>query len=299
MRVAQKQSSSAPQIAKALTEMYAAAPPSDVTACLCVHMMYLIIHYIVLYLSYSTVIQHYLVWTVVGVSALVPDRFGWGMRLCCSAPRLLLSDRPLSHSFVITFLCHYLQLRTLGVLFSLCPLLLVIELLILPSPCKGALCASQSPPFYHSTFTFPPAESPDNIISLISTGAGIFVDNGAPAGVLSDNSIVRGGTINFQCRSGSLDTGVGQLVDLDGNTFNIGQNNGVFSVASLGNPVQPGSIRIRTVTSLTAAVQGVYSCRIPDETGNDVDVNIGVYQNGFNSESVHLPVMLYSIGSMY
>ena len=157
----------------------------------------------------------------------------------------------------------------------------MIELLILPSPCKGVLCASQSPPFYHSTFTFPPAESPDNIISLISTGAGIFVDNGAPTGVLPDNSIVRGGTINFQCRSGSLDTGVGQLVDLDGNTFNIGQNNGVFSVASIGNP---GSIRIQTVTSLTADDEGVYSCRIPDETGSDVDVNIGVYQNGFNSK---------------
>ena len=161
----------------------------------------------------------------------------------------------------------------------------MFELLKLPSPCnKGALCASQSPPFYHSTFTFPPAESPDNIISLISTGAGIFVDNGSPAGVLPDNSIVRGGTINFQCRSGSLDTGVGQLVDLDGNTFNIGQNNGVFSVASIGNPVQPGSIRIQTVTSLTADDEGVYSCRIPDETGSDVDVNIGVYRNGFNSK---------------
>ena len=106
------------------------------------------------------------------------------------------------------------------------------------------------------------------------------MDNGSPAGVLPDNSIVRGGTINFQCRSGSLDTGVGQLVDLDGNTFNIGQNNGVFSVASIG----PGSIRIQTVTSLTADDEGVYSCRIPDETGNDVDVNIGVYQNGFNSK---------------
>ena len=161
----------------------------------------------------------------------------------------------------------------------------MIELLILPSPCsKGALCASQSPPFYHSTFNFPPAESPDNIISLISTGAGIFVENGSPTGVLPDNSIVRGGTIYFQCRSGSTITGVGQLVDLDGNTFNIGQNNGVFSVASIGNPVQPGSIRIQTVTSLTADDEGVYSCRIPDETGSDVDVNIGVYQNGFNSK---------------
>ena len=112
-------------------------------------------------------------------------------------------------------------------------------------------------------------------------------DDSVPTGVLPNNGIViaqSSGTITFQCRSGSLDTGVGQLVDLDGNTFNIGQNNGVFSVASIGNPVQPGSIRIRTVTSLTAADVGVYSCHIPDETGNDVDVNIGVYRNGFNSE---------------
>ena len=132
----------------------------------------------------------------------------------------------------------------------------------------------------HSTFTFPPAESPDNIISLISTGAGIFVDNGSPAGVLPNNGIVRGGTINFQCRSGSTMTGVGQFVDLDGDTFNTGENNGVFSIAS----IEPGSVRIQTSTALTAADEGVYTCRIPDETGNVVDVNIGVYRNGFNSK---------------
>ena len=110
---------------------------------------------------------------------------------------------------------------------------------------------------------------------------------GNPTGVLPNNGIViaqSSGTIMFQCRSGSLVTGVGQLVDLDGNTFNIGQTSGVFSVASLGNPVQPGSIRIQTVTSLTAADEGVYSCRIPDESGTMVDVNIGIYRNGFNSE---------------
>ena len=133
----------------------------------------------------------------------------------------------------------------------------------------------------------------------ISTGAGIFVEMGdgsVPTGVLPNNGIVisrTGGTrIQFQCRSGSLDTGVGQLVDLDGNTFNTGQNSGVFSVASIGNPVQPGSIRIQTVTSLTADDEGVYSCHIPDETGTDVDVNIGLYRNGFNSKSVHLRTYL-------
>ena len=79
-------------------------------------------------------------------------------------------------------------------------------------------------------------------------------------------------------------TDVGQFVDLSGNTFNIGQTFGAFTVGSSGNPVQAGTIIIRTVTSLTVADEGVYSCRIPDESGAMVDVNIGVYRNGFNSE---------------
>ena len=115
-------------------------------------------------------------------------------------------------------------------------------------------------------------------------------DDSVPTGVLSNNGLVIATNwyyhFNFQCRSGSTGTGVGQLVDLDGNTFDIGQNMGVFSVLSIGN--QPGSLRFLnrdgTHPALTAADEGVYSCRIPDETGNVVDVNIGVYRNGFNSE---------------
>ena len=116
-------------------------------------------------------------------------------------------------------------------------------------------------------------------------------DGSVPTGVLPNNGIVIAQTgrthISFQCHSGSTMTGVGQLVGVDGNTFNIGQNTGVFSVASIGNPVQPGSIQLHnragTEPALTAADEGVYTCRIPDETGSDVDVNIGVYRNGFNS----------------
>ena len=60
-----------------------------------------------------------------------------------------------------------------------------------------------------------------------------------------------------------------------------------------------GSIRIQTGTDHTAADVGVYSRCIPDETVSDVDVNIGVYRNGFNSKSVHVPVIFYSIGNIY
>ena len=138
---------------------------------------------------------------------------------------------------------------------------------------------------------------------LISTGAGIFVitgDGSVPTGVLPNNGIVIARIIDitanyywyypriqFQCCSGSLVTGVGQLVDLDGNTFNIGDHAGVFSVTQLGSG-QPGSLSIRnragTEDALTAADEGVYTCRIPDESETMVDVNIGVYMNGFNSE---------------
>ena len=119
-------------------------------------------------------------------------------------------------------------------------------------------------------------------------------DDSVPTGALPNNGIViaqnvavtSGDRILFQCRSGSLDTGVGQLVDLDGNTFAIGMSAGVFIVQQTGGG--SGSVQFRNRVgaepALTADDEGVYTCRIPDETGNDVDVNIGVYRNGFNSK---------------
>ena len=120
-------------------------------------------------------------------------------------------------------------------------------------------------------------------------------DRSVPTGVLPNNGIVialavtSGDRIAIQCRSGSTMTGVGQLVDLDGDTFNIGMSADVLSVEQIGSGSgHPGSLQSRnhvgTERTLTAADEGVYSCRIPDETGSDVDINIGVYRNGFNSK---------------
>ena len=116
-------------------------------------------------------------------------------------------------------------------------------------------------------------------------------DGRVPTGVLPNNGIVIARDVTsetrilFQCRSGSTMTGVGQLVDLDGNTFNIGQTSGVFNVEKPQGGL--GSVRFRNRVgiedNLTATDEGVYSCRIPDESGSEVDVNFGVYQNGFNS----------------
>ena len=115
-------------------------------------------------------------------------------------------------------------------------------------------------------------------------------DGSVPTGILPNNGIViardvtSGTRIQFQCCSGSQRTGVGQLVDLDENSFGIGENTGVFIVENVG---LPGSLQFRNrvgTETLTAADEGVYTCRIPEESGSDVDVNIGVYRNGFNSK---------------
>ena len=118
-------------------------------------------------------------------------------------------------------------------------------------------------------------------------------DGSVPTGPLPNNSIViardvtSGDRISFQCRSGSPDRDVGQFVNLDGSTFNIAMNSGVFIVQKTGSGSgHPGSVLFRNragYETLTAEDEGVYTCRIPDETGSDVDVNIGVYRNGFNS----------------
>ena len=74
---------------------------------------------------------------------------------------------------------------------------------------------------------------------------------------------------------------VGQFIGLNGNALT---SNSFFAIAG----PQPGEITmVNTVGSqsaLTASQQGVYTCRIPLQSGEMRDINIGVYPNGFNSE---------------
>ena len=122
-------------------------------------------------------------------------------------------------------------------------------------------------------------------------GAGIHVVDGSPSGFLSDNGLVTlvGGlqldefSVRFFCISGSLMEEVGELIGLDG--FPISSSSFLFiSRVSL-----PGELNIFSGGSLTTQVlgasqQGVYTCRIPDESGIMVSINVGVYPAGFNSE---------------
>ena len=110
---------------------------------------------------------------------------------------------------------------------------------------------------------------------------------GSPRGDLPNNGLaifddVSGG-LRFRlfCRSDSMSENVGQFIGLNGNTLT---SNSVFSIA---NP-QPGELTIQNTvgsqSALTSGDQGVYTCRIPLQSGVIKELNVGIYPSGFNSE---------------
>ena len=125
---------------------------------------------------------------------------------------------------------------------------------------------------------------------MFFTGAGIHVFNGASIGSQPNNGLAifanpeKGFRIRFFCRSDSLTRNVGELIGLDGNTF-PGNDYLAIQTTVLG-----GELRIvNTVDNqqpLPASEQGIYTCRIPLQSGEIVMVNIGVYPVAFNCEFV-------------
>ena len=114
----------------------------------------------------------------------------------------------------------------------------------------------------------------------------IVGDHSVPTGALPNNSLIIADNatatlrLHFVCRSTSSSSGVGQLLGLDGGAVSTGS---LFTILS----VQVGTVDVQNNDghpALTAVEQGVYTCRLPDESGEAVEVNVGIYPSGFNSE---------------
>ena len=116
-------------------------------------------------------------------------------------------------------------------------------------------------------------------------------DSSVPTGALTNNGIVVATTSNefqFQCRSGYTvyDPSLAEFIGLDGNVISIGDIGGL-DVSNNPDPLamQPSALCVEdTSAPLTAEEEGVYTCRMRDENNNVVEVNVGIYRNGFNSE---------------
>ncbi len=116
--------------------------------------------------------------------------------------------------------------------------------------------------------------------NLFTSGAGVS-DNSAFQG-LSNNSIsVVNRYRSLSCCSGADATNVGEIIGLDGNPLPISTRTGALRIRQFDH--LPAFVRIRVDTTLSAEEEGVYTCRIPDENGETVEVNFGLYRDGFNS----------------
>ena len=86
---------------------------------------------------------------------------------------------------------------------------------------------------------------------------------------------------------------VGQFIGLNGNVLTSNSN---FAIAR----PQPGEITVENIvgsqSALTASQQGVYTCRIPLQSGEMREINVGIYPNGFNSECLYGDACLNTVG---
>ena len=122
------------------------------------------------------------------------------------------------------------------------------------------------------------------------SGAGIHVSNGASisVGYHRNNSVLVSTDdsadyrLRFYCLSGSDLYEQGELLGLDGKTIT---SDTFFNTTN----EEPGSLVVMNSAAggqeeITQSEQGVYTCRISDETGELREVGIGIYPAGFSCE---------------
>ena len=125
---------------------------------------------------------------------------------------------------------------------------------------------------------------------ILLIGAGIYVTRGSPNQrytTLANNGLIISDNddhpyhFRFFCRSDSMIDNVGKLIGLDGSTAIT--SNSFFNIRN----AQPGELEVTNTVdlqTLPSSEQGVYTCRIPLDSGELREINIGIYPSRFNSE---------------
>ena len=125
-------------------------------------------------------------------------------------------------------------------------------------------------------------------------GAGINVFNGLPPiGSQPNNALVRPiittstdpeiHRLRFFYRSNSMVKNVGELIGLEGTAIT---STDVFEITTnrIGGELEVANFVGSNV--ITSSEQGVYTCRIPLQSGVIRDINIGIYPNAFICEFI-------------
>ena len=136
---------------------------------------------------------------------------------------------------------------------------------------------------------------------MFHLGVGIRVFNGeSPVRSQPNNGLVRPidttstHRLRFFCRSDSTVKNLGELIGPGGTAIT---NNDVFEIITDGNG---GELQVNTSNVLTASEQGVYTCRIPLQSGEIREINIGIYPNVFNGEfTLTVSSTVFTLGSSW
>ena len=130
----------------------------------------------------------------------------------------------------------------------------------------------------------------------INLGIGAYVqENSGEPRVLTNNALVTpanpaiaGFHFRLQCISNSsLTTGmaVGNVISYNDDTLEIGDNNGQVSLELAGRSRLLLVNREQSQPPISSTTQGIYTCQVRDANDNLLQFNIGIYPNGFKSES--------------
>ena len=124
------------------------------------------------------------------------------------------------------------------------------------------------------------------ILYLVHVGVALYLEGVGP---VQNNSIIHASTTGrlnqLQCISGSTAANVGRWIAPNGE--DIAGLTDTFNVVT-GDNTDPGLtfIELQPGQSLESEDQGIYTCIIPDESGDTQYLYVGIYQQGFNSKQI-------------
>ena len=103
---------------------------------------------------------------------------------------------------------------------------------------------------------------------------------------IANNSLIMSASnkLRLWCVSNSSRSGVGSITTYNEVTLNFDYMGNLWRVHNPDS--RPGVLRLQTKQSisLTASDQGIYTCTIPDDNGNDFIFNVGLYSNDFDGK---------------
>ena len=133
------------------------------------------------------------------------------------------------------------------------------------------------------------------IMNFVPTGAGIYVRYrylSYSSTSLPNNSIISSYTgysrwssyrrIEFYCCSNSTSGYTSTFIGLNGNSYS--GRIGVEHFSSSQSYAGCMYIYLDSSSAQDTSEQGVYTCRMPDSAGRNIDVNVGIFRDDYTSE---------------